>query len=220
MPAPGTSSLLPAAASLVDASVLVDAFAAFFRDPVEVSGAFLSGLSIFLLARQRAIGWPVGIAATLLYLPVFYNARLYADLGLYVVFLVFQAYGWYAWIYGGRDGGVLPVQRAPRQALLWLLGGAAVLNGVMGYGLARWTDQDLAYWDAFTTSFSLAGQVMQARKWIENWLVWLVVDVVAMGIYAVKGLYPTMVLYGIFLGLAAMGYVSWKRDLEPAAESS
>lgn len=203
-----------AAAPSLELSSFAEAFTAFFRDPVEVTGALLSGLSIFLLARQKVVGWPVGIAATVLYLPVFFHARLYADLGLYVIFLVFQAYGWYAWLRGGPGGVALGVRRAPRGALVLLLGLAALLNVAMGYSLARWTDQDLAFWDSFTTSFSLAGQVMQARKWLENWLLWLVVDAIAAGIYFAKGLYPTMVLYLVFLVLAAMGYAAWRRDLE------
>ncbi len=203
----------------VDAAALADAFAAFFSDPVEIGGAVLSALSIWLLARQRVLGWPIGIVATALYIPVYYRAALFADMALYaLVYLPGQLYGWYVWT-RGSVADVLPVSRISWNWLAGLLLGAALAMAAIGLFLDRSVGQPLAYWDAFTTAFAVAGQVMQARKWIENWLLWIVVDSVAAGVYFVKGLYPTMVLYGLFLVLAAQGYAAWKRDLRAAPQT-
>ena len=199
----------------MDVSPLADAFVAFFRDPVEIAGAVLSALSIYLLARQRVLGWPIGIVATGLYIPVYYRAQLFADMALYaLIYLPGLVYGWYVWTRGRAAGEALPVSRISRRWLVGLLAASALSMVAIGLVLDRLMQQPLAYWDAFTTAFAIAGQLMQARKWIENWLLWIVVDSVAAGVYFVKGLYPTMVLYALFLVLAAKGYAEWKRDLD------
>lgn len=198
-------------------SDLADAFAAFFQNPVEVSGAVLSVASIYLLARQRVWGWPIGLVSVALYIPVYWQARLFGDLALYaLVYLPGLAYGWYVWTHP-RRGATVPVTRTP---LGWgggLLALALGLMLVLGWVLDRVIGQPLAYWDAFTTAFAVAGQLMQARKWLENWLLWIVVDAVAAGVYLVKGLYPTALLYAVFIGLAVKGWRDWRHSLEARA---
>lgn len=190
-----------------------DAFVLFFRDPVEVTGAVLSALSIYLLARQHVWGWPVGLVSVALYIPVYFRAQLFADMALYaLVYLPGLAYGWYVWG-RGEAGAAVPVRRTPARWGSGLLASAALLMLAIGLYLDRVVAQPLAYWDAFTTAFAVAGQVMQARKWLENWLLWIIVDAVAAGVYVVKGLYPTAVLYGLFILLAVNGYRDWRRDL-------
>ncbi len=109
------------------------------------------------------------------------------------------------------------MRRTPRAWGGTLLGLAALLMLGIGLFLDRVVGQPLAYWDAFTTAFAVAGQLMQARKWLENWLLWIVVDAVAAGVYVVKSLYPTAVLYALFIALAIKGYVDWRRSMEVAA---
>lgn len=192
---------------------LSDAFAAFFASPVEWIGAVLSALSIWLLARQRVWGWPIGLVATALYVPVYFAAHLFADMALYaLVYLPGQVYGWIVWT-RRPAGSVLTVRRGGAGPVALLLGAAALGTAGLGWGLSRIPTQSLPYWDAFTTAFAIAGQLMQARKWLENWLLWIVVDAVAAGVYVVKGLYPTALLYAFFIVLAWRGYVGWRRDL-------
>ncbi len=191
----------------------MDAFVAFFSNPIEVAGAVLTVVSIVLLVRQNVWGWPVGIAATVLYLPVFWQARLYGDMGLYVVFLVAQVYGWRAWYAGGPDDDAA---LAPRLGPVAWVGGLllAAAGGTLGLGWAlERAGGSLPYADGFTTSFALAAQVMQARKWVENWMVWIVVNAVATSVYVIKGLGPTAALYLILLGLAVVGWRTWHREL-------
>ncbi len=192
----------------------MNAFAAFFSNPVEVAGAVLTVVSIVILVRQSLWGWPIGIAATLLYLPVFWQAQLYGDMGLYGVFLVAQVYGWRVWYAGEPDdeAALAPRLGSPSGLAILLIGAAL---GTMGLGwLLERAGGSLPYWDGFTTSFALAAQVMQARKWVENWLVWIAVNAVATGVYVVKGLGPTAALYLVLLGLAVAGWMTWRRELQ------
>lgn len=176
--------------------------------------ASLSGLlCVWLTVRQNIWCWPVGLVMVLLYAWIFYHARLYSDMGLQIVYVGLQIYGWAHWLRGGpRDSG-LPVTRLTSgRAVLWVSVGV-VGTVLLGGSMARWTDASLPGWDAATTVLSLIAQYLLARKVLENWLFWIVVDVLAVGIYLVKELYVTAGLYAVFLGLATWGWLAWKQSL-------
>jgi nicotinamide mononucleotide transporter len=182
-------------------------------NPVEAVGVLFGVASVWLIARENVWGWPTGLVNVALFAVVFHEAKLYADMGLQGVYLVLCAYGWYAWRRGGPAHGALRVTRTSAAAGLGLgaLGavGAVLLGGV----LHRHTDAALPFLDASTTSFSLVAQWMQTRKRIENWVVWIAVDIVYVGMYVYKALYLTAGLYLLFLGLAAVGWTTWRRSL-------
>jgi nicotinamide mononucleotide transporter len=184
---------------------------------IEAAGVAFGIVAVFLTVRENVWCWPLGLVNVALFIVVFAEAKLYADMGLQVVYVGLCLYGWYAWLHGGKDHGVLQVARAPRPSVLWLALAAATFAAALGTLLGRLTDAALPYWDASTASFSLAAQWMQTRKWLENWLVWIVVDVVYVGMYVVKGLYLTAGLYAVFLALAVAGLVAWRRSLTAAA---
>lgn len=144
---------------------------------------------------------------------MFFQARLYADMGLQAVYIVLQIYGWYLWLHGGPDRGELRVSRVTAGLILFLatLGIAATL--LMGWSLSIYTDADLPYWDSTTTVMSLIAQWMLAKKILENWLVWIGADVLFLGIYYYKELYLTCALYGLFLILAVLGLLAWRKTL-------
>lgn len=179
----------------------------------EIGGVAFGILSVWLIARQRVLGWPTGIVNVSLFIVVFHQARLYADMGLQVVYVVLCTYGWYAWVRGGPGHGALVVRRASSILLAGLgvagLGGAALLGTVLHYH----TDASLPFVDAATASFSLVAQVLQARKYLENWVVWIVVDIVYVGMYLYKALFLTAGLYAVFLGLAVVGLRAWRRSV-------
>lgn len=183
----------------------------------EVAGVLFGVVSVWLIVKESVWGWPTGLVNVGLFIVVFWKARLYADMGLQVAYVVLCLYGWWAWKHGGRADGSMRVTRTPRVAA-WLLGAAGAAGaGLLGFLLHGHTDASLPFWDSATTSFSLVGQWMQTRKWLENWWVWIAVDVVYVGIYVAKHLYLTAALYAIFLGLAVQGARNWQRSL--AAES-
>jgi nicotinamide mononucleotide transporter len=175
-------------------------------------------VSVLLTVRQNAWCWPLGIVNVGLFALLFWRERLYADAGLQLVYVAVCAYGWWAWLRGGPGAGALRVSRTPRRVSILLFVAGAVLAAVLGLTLKRATDASLPFWDAGTTAFSLVAQWMQARKWLENWLVWIVVDVVYVGMYVQKGLVLTAFLYAGFIALALLGAFEWRRALHAGGE--
>jgi nicotinamide mononucleotide transporter len=182
-------------------------------NPYEVAGVAFGAVAVWLTVRENVWCWPLGIVNVLLSAIVFAQARLYADMGLQLVYVALCLYGWYAWLHGGGERGALAVARTPGFAWVVLASGGIAFAAGLGFFLHRHTDAALPYWDASTASFSLVAQWMQTRKWIENWLVWIGVDVVYVGIYVVKGLFLMAGLYGAFLVLAVAGLLAWRRSL-------
>lgn len=180
---------------------------------LEAVATVLGITSVVLLVRQNVWCWPTGIVMVTLYVFIFYKAKLYSDMGLQVYYIFMQAYGWVHWVRGGNDQGDLPVTRlTPRANLTWLAVCAAGTAG-LGHMMDTHTDAELAYWDASTTVMSLVAQYLQARKVLECWLLWIAVDVLAIGIYFAKDLVITTGLYSVFLGLATWGFLEWRRSM-------
>jgi nicotinamide mononucleotide transporter len=185
--------------------------------------AFLFGVAaVWLTTRENAWCWPLGLLNVALSAVVFYEARLYADTGLQGVYFALCLYGWYAWLRGGENHGALVVSRAPRRWLAALAAVGVLFAVVFGLALRRFTDASIPFWDSSTAAFSLVAQGLQTRKWIENWPLWIAVDVVYVGMYVYKSLLLMAALYAIFLALAVLGYVEWRRSLlaRPAAAAA
>lgn len=179
--------------------------------------AVLFGIvSVYLSVRENIWSWPTGIVNVTLYIFVFFQARLYADMALQIVYIAISVYGWYEWLHGGRGRTELTVSRGtPRlAAVLTVLGVAAA--ALLGTLLSRYTNASLPYLDSTTTATSLIAQWMMAKKILENWIVWVAVDVVYVGMFLYKSLYLTAFLYAVFLVLATMGYMRWKKSLAAA----
>jgi nicotinamide mononucleotide transporter len=174
---------------------------------------------VLLTVRQNPWCWPLGIVNVSLSAVVFWETRLYADAALQIVYVALCSYGWWAWLRGGTDSTPLHVSRAPR-SLGWLAAAAAVAFAwALGSVLHRATDAALPFWDAGTASGSLLAQWMQTRKWLENWTVWIVVDVVYVGMYVAKGLMLFAGLYALFGLLAVLGLREWRRSLGQGTSS-
>ena len=186
---------------------------------IEVIAASLGMVAIYLQIKQKVWYWPVSIVLVSLYIIVYIEAKLYADMSLQVYYLLISFYGWYHWMFGKRDapGEKLPVTFVSRKLAILLLTASIVFFIIISGILIRYTDSDLPYWDAFTTALSFVATWMLAKKIIENWLVWIVVDAVSVGIYIYKGLYPTVILFIVLTILAVVGYMAWKRDAKRPA---
>ncbi|MBK9088204.1 MAG: nicotinamide mononucleotide transporter [Holophagales bacterium] len=189
--------------------------------PYEIAGFVFGVLAVWLTAKESPWCWPTGLVNVSLYIVVFWQAKLYADMGLQVVYVVVCLYGWWEWLHGGAGGGRLSVSRAPRRTLAALTVAGAAFAVFLGFALHRGTDAALPFWDSTTTAYSLVAQWLQTKKQIETWWFWIAVDVVYIGVYAVKGLWLTALLYAIFLALCLVGLKEWKRSLAtPRAEGS
>jgi nicotinamide mononucleotide transporter len=180
----------------------------------EILAVVFGIVSVYLSTREKIWSWPTALVNVSLYFVVFYEAKLYADMGLQVVYFALSLYGWYQWLYGGENRTELHVSRVTVSLGLRLTAIALVTAAVLGTILARFTDASIPYLDSATTSTSLVAQWMMTRKILENWAVWVAVDVVYVGMFIYKQLYLTAGLYAVFLVLAVMGYVKWKRSLE------
>lgn len=179
---------------------------------LEIVAAAFGIISVYLSVRQNIWSWPTAIVNVGLYIFVFYRSRLYADTGLQVVYVVLNCYGWYNWLHGGKNRTGLAVSRTPVRLALVLIACVVASTLAMGSLLDRQTDAALPWLDALTTSTSLAAQWMMTRKLLENWLVWVAVDVVYIGMYIDRSLHVTAVLYFVFLVLSAFGYKQWRQS--------
>ena len=180
---------------------------------LEVLAAAFGIGSVWLSTRQHLWAWPTAIVNVVLYAVVFRAAKLYADMGLQVVYAVLSAYGWYHWKHGGAHDSTLPVARASRREWLVLTALAAVAATGLARLLANTTDAALPAMDATLSVVSLAAQYMMTRKLIENWLVWIALDVVYIGMFEYKQLHVTAALYAVWLVLAVLGWRSWRESL-------
>ena len=182
-------------------------------NPIEATAVAFGIASVFLSARQNVWSWPLGIVNVALYVIIFRDAKLYADMGLQVVYIVLAAYGWWNWLHGGADHGALRVSRVPpREAVLLAIAffaGTAALSTL----LARTTDASLPLADSALTAGSLVAQYMMTRKYVECWVVWIVADVGYVAMFIYKSLWPTAGLYLVFCVLAVIGWRQWRASL-------
>jgi nicotinamide mononucleotide transporter len=189
-------------------------------DWLEAAAVVFGIVSVYLSVRENIWSWPTAIVNVTLYIFVFRGARLYADMALQVVYIVISLYGWYEWLHGGAGKTELRVTRANARLGAVLVAIGLVSAAALGTILGRYTNAALPYLDSTTTATSLIAQWMMARKLLENWLVWVAVDVVYIGMFVYKSLYLTALLYAVFLVLSATGYVRWRKTLVANASSA
>jgi nicotinamide mononucleotide transporter len=179
---------------------------------LEIAGTLLGLTNLWLTVRQNIWCWPVGIACVLCFSVVFFDAKLYSDVFLQGVYLVVQAYGWWFWLNHKHRGvhSTSPVQQLRWNERLGLLFTVLLAALGLGFFMANFTKADLPYVDAVPTSLSIAAQWLQARKIIDSWILFIIANLLFIGIYAVKGLQVTIALYIASSILAAMGFRAWK----------
>lgn len=180
---------------------------------IEVVAVILTALGVWLQARRSIVSYPLNLAGVALYLWVFFDARLYSDMLLQGFFAATLIYGWVQWSRGViSDGTVAIVVPSRRELVLGLAGGSLGIV-FLGYPMAHYTNAAAPWLDATLTSYSLVANLWLARCYIENWWLWIALDVVYVGLYASKGLYPTSALYAGLLVLCCYALVQWRRAL-------
>ncbi|MNR79369.1 Nicotinamide riboside transporter PnuC [compost metagenome] len=180
---------------------------------LELASFALALVMVLLNIRQSAWAWLFSIASAALYVIVFYDSKLYGDMSLQFFFIAVSLWGWYQWLFGGTTHHGVQVSRMSRASylyagLFWLLGFIAIAAF-----LRMFTDTDVPHIDAFLTAGSLLGQILLSRKKLENWYVWIVIDLIYVGLYTHKNLYLTALLFALFVVLAAVGLRTWKQSL-------
>lgn len=186
--------------------------------PLEILAVCLGLANIALLIRRSIWNYPVGMAMVTLYGVIFFTARLYSDALLQIFFFVLQLYGWWCWATARGEGdGTVRVERLSAAQWGLYLGGAAVAAAAWGMLMHRFTDAAAPWWDAAIAMLSITAQIMLARRYLENWLLWIAVDAIAMPLYWSRGLPLTAGLYGLFLVMSAIGLREWWR-MRPAVD--
>ena len=198
-------------------SVRVEYFSVdyWIQNWLEATGLVSGLLCVLLLIRQNIWNWPIGLLYSLVSIVVFYRTRLYADLSLHVFYVMMNAYGWYYWGFAKRSSDVpeVPVTQTPFRVGVLLTIAVAASTAVLGWSFANYTNAAVPYWDSTTTTMSFAAMWMTARKHIENWIIWLVVDIVSTGIYLYKGLDMYALLYCVYIGMAFAGWWAWRQSM-------
>lgn len=187
---------------------------------IEVFGVITGILYVILEVKQNRLLWPLGIITSLAYVSIFFTGKFYADMGLQVYYVLISIYGWYFWSKGSTraEKGELPVVRVSRQqSILLFLAFIASWVGIY-FVLDRYTDSTVPLGDSFTTALAVVATWMLTRKIIEQWFLWIIANVVSIGLYIYKGLYPTVILYAVYAVMAVYGYVEWKRSMKNQIE--
>jgi len=149
----------------------------------------------------------------LFYIAVFFSSKIYADMTLQFYYAGISIYGWWSWQRGSASGHSLEVNRTGIDLWLKLMIAFLLLFAVIAFVLVIFTDSSVPYWDALTTAMSIVATWMLARKKIEHWLIWILVDSISIGLFLVKELYPTTLLFLVYTILAVYGYFEWKKEL-------
>ncbi len=181
---------------------------------IEIAGSFLSFIYLILSIKQRSALWIFGFLCSALYIIVFFQSKFYADMTLQFYYVFISVYGWINWKKGRQNSGKeLPVTHTPKKITLYLIP-ASTLIFFIYYFILIHTDSPLPIGDSFTTALSIIATWMLARKYIEYWLVFIVVDGVSAGLYFYKELYPTAILFIVYTIMAVIGYFQWKKTLK------
>jgi len=179
----------------------------------EALAVVLAVAYLLLAIRQNAWCWVAAAASTLLYLFIMYDSRLYMQSLLQLYYLAMAAYGWYHWRHGRSADGELPVTVWPLRYHGFAIGAVLLLVWVSAGLLDRYSDDALPYVDAFTAWGAIVATFMVARKILENWLYWFVIDSVSIGLYLERELYFTAALFAAYLVMIVIGYRSWRASL-------
>jgi nicotinamide mononucleotide transporter len=181
--------------------------------PLEIASFALAVTMVLLNIRQSPWAWLFSIASAALYAIVFFQARIYGDMALQFFFIAVSLWGWYQWLFGGRGPRGVNVTRLTPRGMIHTGGAWLVTWLAVAALLTTLTDTDVPRIDAFLTAGSLVGQFLLSRKKLENWHLWIVIDLIYIGLYIHKDLYLTAVLYALFVAMAIVGLLTWKKSL-------
>ena len=186
---------------------------------IEIIGAIISLLYLWLEYKAHKWLWPVGAITPLIYIYIFFAGKFYAVMGINIYYLFACIYGWYCWKRKDAGESGLQITRLPLHLVWKLFTFFAVLFAVIAWILICFTDSPVPYGDALIAALSIVAMWMLAHKYAEQWLVWLVVNMISAVLYFWQGLYPTGILYFIFAVVSVFGYLKWKEMAKEAGKN-
>ena len=178
---------------------------------LETVAVVLSIAYLVLAMKENSLCWYCAFFSTAIYVWIFGDVSLYMESALNVYYMVMAVYGWYLWQRGGDSQGGIEISRWSLATHVSAIGIIMIATVISGYLLAANTDARLPYLDSFTTWASVITTLMVARKIIENWLYWVVIDTVSIFLYLDRGLYQTAGLFVLYIILAVAGYIIWTK---------
>lgn len=180
---------------------------------IEIVGALIGFAYIYFEIKQKIWLWPCGIVMALFYIYIFFESKFYADMSIQFYYIGVSIWGWHLWLKKSERDNTHEISTLSRRLGLRLLSVTTLIYCVISYLLIYYTDSPMPYWDSLTTSLSITATWMLARKIIEQWLVWIVVNFISVVLYVIKDLHATSILYFVFGVLAIVGYYQWKNTL-------
>jgi len=183
---------------------------------LEIIAVIFGLLSVWYSMKVNILVYPTGIVSVIIYVYICFFAGLYADMGINFVYFIMSVYGWYNWTRPRTDKLRLPVTFSSKQHHLIAIGGTIVSFVIIRAVLIAYTDSNVPNIDAFTTSVFIVGMWLMAVKKVENWIYWIIGDIVSVPLYFYKGLVFTSFQYFIFLILAIIGYIAWRKEAQRA----
>ncbi len=179
---------------------------------LEVIAVLTGLLSVWYCRLENILVYPIGIVSVLIYVYICHGAGLYADMGINVVYFIMSVYGWYSWTHKPKEEEPIQISVLTRKQQLLSIGFIVSSYILLYFVLHHYTDSNVPHIDAFTTSVFIVAMYLQARKKVESWLLWIIGDIVSIPLYFYKGLIFTSFQFSVFLILAIMGYIEWRRS--------
>lgn len=179
-------------------------------------GVVTGFICIYLAAKENVWNWPVSVISVIAYAWVFFKATMYGDMALQFYFLFTAFYGWYYWI-KKREDHSKPVVSLKNADWLLIVTAVAILSVLLGLFLDHFTDSDVPYADGFCTALSFVAQILLTRKVLQNWILWIIVDICYVPLYLYKHLNLSAVFYAFLVIIAFMGYLDWRKTYREQA---
>jgi nicotinamide mononucleotide transporter len=181
---------------------------------LEAVAVMLGLLSVWYAKKANILVYPTGIVSVLIYVYICYFAGLYADMGINFFYFVVSMFGWYKWTRKDKANKILPISLCSKKEHIAGVIASVVFFLILQYVLRKYTDSTVPYWDSFTTAIFITGMGLMAMKKTENWVYWIIGNVVSVPLYFHKDLVLTSFQYTVFLVLAVMGYIEWRNILK------
>lgn len=183
----------------------------------EVVAVFFGLLSVWFAKKENILVFPTGIISVLIYVYICNQAKLYADMGINAYYFVMSIYGWFTWTRQADSDGnspQLPISANTQKEQFISIGLFVGFYILFYFILTQFTDSDVPQWDSLTTSLFLVAMWLMAKKKIENWIAWIIGDIISVPLYAYKGWYLTSLQFVVFTMIAIAGYIEWRRRIQ------
>ena len=182
---------------------------------LEVLGTLVGLVYIYQEIKASIYLWITGVIMPAIYCVVYWQAGLYADVGIQIYYIVAAVYGLFVWkFFRSKSGNTLRIKHLPLKKYPSYIGLFVASYIIIAYILKSYTDSDVPFLNALDTSLAVVGIILLARKYIEQWIAWIIVDIICVCLFVIKGIYFTAALYALYSVLAVYGYYVWKRKME------